>query len=307
MDFLPMLSRFAYLSQNKLRHPIEVKTNQPLAAYSAMRTAGIAEAVAFPADVKDLSFLVTFLSENGIDFILLGKGTNTLFASDRYKGLIVSTERINSIRLEGVKITAGAGVSLARLCRFAAEAGLSGLECFYGIPGSVGGAVAMNAGAFGASFSDLSPISRILTEEGEEKTILPEEHAFSYRNSRFLCEPQPILLETEFLLTPSCRLDVYGAMDRYMAMRREKQPLEYPSLGSVFKRCEEGYPAKLLEDAGLKGFSLGGASVSEKHAGFIVNKGGASGADVLSLVEYIETLIYQKYKIRLVPEIRIVR
>ena len=307
MDFLPVLSRFVRLSQNKLRHSIEVKTNQPLAAYSSMRTEGIAEAVAFPSDTRDLSFLVSFLVENGIDFIVLGRGTNTLFASNRYKGLIVSTERINFLRLEGTKIVAGAGVSLARLCRFAAEAGLSGLESLYGIPGTVGGAVAMNAGAFGTSFEDLSPLSRILLPEGEEQNISSEEHGFSYRSSRFLGSPLTVLLQTEIVLTPSCRLDVYRAMDGYMSKRREKQPLEYPSLGSIFKHCEGAYPARLIDDAGLKGVSLGGASVSEKHAGFIVNKGGASGVDVLSLIEYIETVIYQKNKIRLVPEIRIVR
>lgn len=307
MDFFTVLPRFIRSSQNKLCHSIEVKTNQPLAAFSSMRTAGIAEAVAFPSDIKDLSFLVSFLVDNAIDFIILGRGTNTLFASERYKGLIVSTERINFVRVEGAKIVAGAGVSLGRLCRIAAEAGLSGLEALYGIPGTVGGAVAMNAGAFGTSFEDLLPTSRILSSAGEEKTILSDEHGFAYRSSRFLDREPSVLLETEITLTPSCRLDVYRAMDDYMAKRREKQPLEYPSLGSVFKRCDAAYPAKLIEDAGLKGFSLGGASVSEKHAGFIVNKGGASGEDVLSLIEYIEMLIYQKNKIRLVPEIRIVR
>ena len=307
MDFLTVLPRFIRSSQNRLRHPIEVKTNQPLAAFSSMRTAGIAEAVAFPSDTKDLSFLVSFLVDNDIDFVILGRGTNTLFASERYKGLIVSTERINFIRVEGDKMILGAGVSLGSLCRVAAEAGLSGVEALYGIPGTVGGAVAMNAGAFGTSFEDLLPRSKILLPTGEEKTVFSEEHGFAYRSSRFLEQEPCVLLETEISLTPSCRLDVYRAMDGYMAKRREKQPLEYPSLGSVFKRCGDAYPAKLIEDAGLKGFSHGGASVSEKHAGFIINKGGASGEDVLSLVEYIEAVIYQKNGIRLVPEIRIVR
>ena len=262
MDFLTVLPHFIRSSQNNLCHSIEVKTHQPLAAFSSMRTAGIADAVAFPSDTKDLAFLVSFLADNDIEFILLGRGTNTLFASERYRGLIISTERIHSVRVEGTKIVAGAGASLGRLCRIAAEAGLSGLESFYGIPGTVGGAVAMNAGAFGGSFADLLPRSKILSPEREEKTISAEEHDFGYRSSLFLRSESSVLFETEISLTPSCRLDVYQAMDDYMAKRRNRQPLEYPSLGSVFLRCGDVYPAKLIEDAGLKGFSLGGASVS---------------------------------------------
>ena len=307
MDFLSELQDFILFSQNRLRHTVELKTEQPLAAYSSMRTGGIAEAVVFPETPTDLSLLLWFLFEKKVKFTLLGRGTNTLFATKRYEGLIISTERMNRVRVEGDTLIAEAGVSLITACRLAAKAGLSGLEPLYGIPGSVGGAIAMNAGAFDRTISDLMPVSLAVSAEGKTLLLSTEDHGFSYRNSRFSSDPYTAVVETRLCLTPACRGEIYQKMDAYMTARREKQPLEYPSLGSVFKRFEGGYAARLIEDAGLKGASHGGARVSEKHAGFIVNAGGAEGEDVLLLMEYVQSEVYRRTRIRLQPEIKIVR
>ena len=217
---------------------------------------------------------------------------------------MISTARLRCIRVEGNTLYAGAGASLNACANAACEAGLTGMEFAFGIPGSVGGAVFMNAGAYGGE------ICQILTEsicydgkDGTVKTLLADEHHFGYRHSVYRDHPDRIVLSASFALQPGDKTAIRAMMDDLMSRRMSKQPLEYPSAGSAFKRCEGRFTAQMIDEAGLKGFSIGGAQVSEKHAGFIINRGGATSADVRGLIAHIQRELKKRFEVDICPEI----
>lgn len=274
---------------------INYQTNEPLNIHSTFKIGGNAEVFAVPSSEIQLSVLVELCSEYGVRFFVLGKGSNILFDDSGFDGVVISTSRMTQIRADGDRVTAQCGASVTRLAAFCEENSLTGLEFMYGIPGSVGGAVYMNAGAYGGEIS-FSLVETVYfdVKSAEIKTLSAKDHRFGYRTTAFQWNNW-VILSSVFQLEAGDRNEISAKMEDYLTRRRDKQPLEMPSAGSTFKRCEGAYTGQMIEEAGLKGYRIGGAQVSEKHAGFIVNAGGATSKDVLELVAYVQKVILEKF------------
>lgn len=276
---------------------------EKLSSHTTFRIGGDASLFVSPADEDQLIGVISYLEKNGIRYFLLGKGSNVLFDDAGYDGAVVSTSKLDKISVCGNEITAQCGASFTYLASVAAENSLSGLEFAYGIPGSVGGAVFMNAGAYGSETAAVLKSSRYLDiSDCTVKTLPLEEHLFGYRDSVFR-HRRFIHLSSVFALQAGDKAQIRAYMNELMQRRRDKQPLEYPSAGSVFKRYPGRYTAQMIDEAGLRGLSVGGAQVSEKHAGFIVNKGNATSSDVIALVGKVREAIRDKYGIEIECEI----
>ena len=274
-----------------------------LSSHTTFRIGGDASLFVSPADEDQLIGVISYLEKNGIRYFLLGKGSNVLFDDAGYDGAVVSTSKLDKISVCGNEITAQCGASFTYLASVAAGNSLSGLEFAYGIPGSVGGAVFMNAGAYGSETAAVLKSSRYLDISDCTVNTLPlEEHLFGYRDSVFR-HRRFIHLSSVFALQAGDKAQIRAYMNELMQRRRDKQPLEYPSAGSVFKRYPGRYTAQMIDEAGLRGLSVGGAQVSEKHAGFIVNKGNATSSDVIALVGKVREAIRDKYGIEIECEI----
>ena len=274
-----------------------------LSSHTTFRIGGDASLFVSPADEDQLIGVISYLEKNGIRYFLLGKGSNVLFDDAGYDGAVVSTSKLDKISVGGNEITAQCGASFTYLASVAAGNSLSGLEFAYGIPGSVGGAVFMNAGAYGSETAAVLKSSRYLDiSDCTVKTLPLEEHLFGYRDSVFR-HRRFIHLSSVFALQAGDKAQIRAYMNELMQRRRDKQPLEYPSAGSVFKRYPGRYTAQMIDEAGLRGLSVGGAQVSEKHAGFIVNKGNATSSDVIALVGKVREAIRDKYGIEIECEI----
>jgi len=278
--------------------------DEMLCEHTSFKIGGPAKLFVIPETVDELYFTYTSADRLGVRCYVLGKGTNILFDDEGFDGVILSTLKLDSVKCEGEKIICGAGYSLTGLSRFALDNELSGLSFAFGIPGSVGGGVYMNAGAYNGEISSVLESSLYLdTSDGELHVLPADNHEFGYRYSSYKAHPERIILETTFSLKHGHADEIKAEMDDFMTRRRTKQPLEFPSAGSVFKRYPGRYTAQMIDEAGLKGASIGGAAVSEKHAGFIINKGGATCRDVLSLVELIKDTIISKFGIDIECEI----
>ena len=278
-----------------------IKENVPLSSYSTMRVGGPASYAAFPKNGNELSALIAEAHENKIRYIIVGNASNIVFSDRGFDGLVIFTTAMRSVQWEGNSVIAECGASLTGLSAAATKKGLSGLEFAFGIPGTVGGAVYMNAGAYG------SQISAVLTESTylQGTDILQrtaEEHLFGYRTSIYR-STDDIILSAKFTLTPKNSEEIVLQAQKNMDSRKSKQPLEYPNAGSVFKRPEGAFPGALIEQAGLKGFRIGGAEISEKHANFIINRGGATADDILRLTEAVQKEVYRKFGILMETEI----
>ena len=275
---------------------------EKLSSHTTFRIGGDASLFVSPADEDQLIGVISYLEKNGIRYFLLGKGSNVLFDDAGYDGAVVSTSKLDKISVCGNEITAQCA-SFTYLASVAAENSLSGLEFAYGIPGSVGGAAFMNAGAYGSETAAVLKSSRYLDiSDCTVKTLPLEEHLFGYRDSVFR-HRRFIHLSSVFGLQAGDKAQIRAYMNELMQRRRDKQPLEYPSAGSVFKRYPGRYTAQMIDEAGLRGLSVGGAQVSEKHAGFIVNKGNATSSDVIALVGKVREAIRDKYGIEIECEI----
>ena len=281
--------------------------NEPLCDHTSFRIGGPARLFAMPKTVEQLAHLLQFAAQNGLKYAVIGNGSNLLAPDEGYDGLVIRTpEQAPCWDEEQSTVTVASGWSMTRLSAEAAQRGLTGLTFAQGIPGTVGGAVVMNAGAYGGQIADTLVSSRCLTPQGI-RTLTAEEHKLSYRHSVYAENPGWVCLEATFRLTPGDKEAILAEMADYAQRRRDKQPLEWPSAGSTFKRPEGYFAGKLIEDAGLKGFTVGGAQVSEKHAGFVINKGGATCADVLSLMEQVSDIVFEKFGVRLEPEVKILK
>ncbi len=283
---------------------LEIKENVLLSDYASFRIGGMADLVLHPKSTTDLIESVKALKEAEYPFRVFGNASNLLFSDEGYRGAVIFTTAMQNCTVEEKRITADAGVSFTALAVKARNHALSGLEFAYGIPGTVGGAIYMNAGAYGGSVSDHLISSVCYDPKTNEvfEIVGTDAHAFAYRHSIYM-ENGCIILGGTFDLV-SGDTDAIGAkMKEYMDSRRSKQPLEYPSAGSVFKRPEGYFAGKLIEDSELKGYSIGGAQVSEKHAGFIVNRGGATAEDVSNLIEHIQKEVYSRFGVHLETEI----
>lgn len=283
---------------------IQVTGNELLADHTSFRVGGRAEVMAFPQSVGQLRDLLLFTGRESIPTALLGAGTNVLAPDEGVEGLVICTKNcLCGIRQNSsTEIEAQCGVTMARLATFACQLGLDGLTFAHGIPGTVGGGVYMNAGAYGGEIAQVAKCTTMMYYDGSTQTFTGDEQGFSYRHSRF-ADGDGIVLSTVFSLTPADPLWIKARMAELAEKRRASQPLEYPSAGSTFKRPAQGYAAALIDQAGLKGVSFGGAAVSEKHAGFVINKGGATAADIRQLMAYIRQKVEEATGILLEPEV----
>jgi len=286
---------------------VEIKENEPLAKHCSFRIGGPAAAVLLPRSAEELAALCRFLRRRGEAPLLIGNGTNVLFPDEGLDRLVIKTCRnVGAVSVSGTRISAECGATLASVAAAARDAGLAGLEFAHGIPGSVGGGVVMNAGAYGGELKDVITQTDYLDENLELRTLRGAEHGFSYRHS-VLSERGGVALRCVFELSAGDTAEITGKMQELMEKRRASQPLDMPSAGSTFKRPAGGFAAALIDEAGLKGFSVGGAQVSPKHAGFVVNTGGATCGDVLRLMEHIQTTVLARSGIELEPEVRVIR
>ena len=286
---------------------VEILENENMSGHCSFKIGGPVRAYIAPKDIWDMSKVFYYLHMNNIYPFMLGKGTNILIPDEGLDICVVSTENLQGIRMGETENTiyAEAGVSLARVAQFAQQNGLAGLEFASGIPGSVGGGTLMNAGAYGGEMKDVieSVVVYYLPDQALCE-VKGEDCGFAYRHSNFE-QAMCAILGVVFKLTPDEPEAILARMNEMNEKRRKSQPLDMPSAGSAFKRPVGGYAAALIEEAGLKGYSVGGAQVSEKHSGFVVNKGGASYDDVVELMEQVRRIVHEKSQITLEPEIRI--
>ncbi|QHA01190.1 UDP-N-acetylmuramate dehydrogenase [Dehalobacter restrictus] len=282
-----------------------IEKDYPLKKLNTWRIGGMTELAVWPRDTEELVSVIDGCRKNNIPFLLLGRGSNVLLPDNGFKGVVIVVTAMNSIRWHGEEVTAEAGYSLMRLAREAGEIGLSGLEFACGIPGTLGAAAAINAGAYGGKIGDLVKKVSVLTAEGKIEIIPKDQIAFGYRSSSLL-EKECIVLECTLSLHPGDQAVIQAQMQGLMAKRKEHQPLEYPNAGSVFRNPAGDSAGRLIEQAGWKGRRLGDAQVSEKHANFIVNRGNASSTDILTLIQVIQTDVSEKFDIQLETEIRVI-
>ena len=284
----------------------QVLTDESMARHTTFRIGGNADVFVLPASIEELLAVLKLTKRYSVPLTVLGNGSNVLVRDGGIRGAVVSFGKpFSYIEMEGAHIKAGAGAMLGTVSLFAANHALSGLEFAVGIPGSLGGAVFMNAGAYDGEMSQVISEVTAVTPEGEIRRYRTKEMDFSYRHSVFQ-QNGHIICEIELTLRESKAAAIQGKMAEFTRRRMEKQPLDKPSAGSTFKRPPGFFAGTLIDEAGLKGFTVGGAQVSGKHAGFVINKGGATAADVLSLIEEIQRRIEEKNGIRLTPEIRII-
>ncbi|MBQ2325785.1 MAG: UDP-N-acetylmuramate dehydrogenase [Clostridia bacterium] len=274
--------------------------------HSTMRVGGIAKRACFPDTVEDLCKAVWECSMENEKFIIVGNCSNIVFPDEGYNGTVIFTYKLKGITVEGTRLTALCGEKLTAVAKAAADASLAGLEFAYGIPGTVGGGVFMNAGAYGGEIKDCLSSVRVLDLNGEISMLPAESLELGYRHS-ILMEKDLFVLDATFDLVRGDREQIKSKNEENMRKRSDKQPLDMPSCGSAFKRPEGHYAGALIEQCGLKGFSIGGAQVSEKHAGFIVNTGDATAADIENLIKHIQNTVFENTGVTLTPEIRILK
>ena len=285
---------------------LELRMEEPMEKHTSFRIGGPAEVMAFPKTAEELREILKVSALLDCKPAILGAGTNILAPDAGLRGLVICLKNCEDSmeQLDDTHIRISAGVSMARAAVFAANLGLSGLEFAHGIPGSVGGGVYMNAGAYGGEICQVCQSVDVMDMAGNLQTLSCREMEFSYRHSR-LEGTGGIVLSTVFMLTPKPAEEIRGVMQELMNRRRSSQPLDLPSAGSAFKRPVGGYAAALIDGAGLKGYQVGGAAVSKKHAGFVVNLGGATAQDVKQLLCDVSERVWKDTGIQLEPEIRI--
>ena len=289
---------------------IEFEENVDGKRLCSFHVGGNVRLVVKPQKAEQLVALYAFLNENNIKNILLGRGSNVLISDEGFEGAVVLLSELSRVDFDITDdncVIAGAGTSMLKLASFAQQNGLTGLEFAHGIPGSVGGGVYMNAGAYGGEISSvLKSCLAFDIATGEIFIAYSKQCNFSYRHSVFMENKDLIVLFATFELKKGNPEEIKAKMDEYRAKRQASQPLEYPSAGSTFKRPEGHFAGKLIEDCGLKGYTVGGAQVSEKHAGFVINRGGATCDDIKKLVEHIQKTVKEKFDVSLECEIEFV-
>lgn len=281
-----------------------IRVDEEMKNHTSFKTGGCADVFVTPGNTREAADIVRLLLAHDIQFTVIGNGSNLLVSDKGYRGVIVCMSRgTDHINVSDTGITAGAGALLSRTAAAAYENGLTGLEFASGIPGSVGGAVVMNAGAYGSEMKEVISSVKLFDEKSKDiVTLSVDEMEFGYRTSIVKKHPY-VVLEAVFDLQHGIREEIKAKTDELAAARRAKQPLEYPSAGSTFKRPEGHFAGKLIEDAGLKGYSVGGAMVSDKHCGFVINRGGATSGEILELIKQIRQKVYDLSKVCLEPEV----
>lgn len=286
---------------------LELREREPMARHTTFRIGGPVRLMAMPRSEGEVLACLREAERAQVRLVVLGNGSNLLAADGEIPCFAVLLTGLDALERTGEReIWAGAGVSLARLASFAAQEGLAGLEFAHGIPGTLGGGVLMNAGAYGGEMVQVVKEVAAAGRSGGVETVPAEQCGFSYRRSAF-SDGERVILGAKFHLEPDDPAAIRGRMDDLARRRKEKQPLEYPSAGSMFKRPAGHFAAALIEQCGLKGLTVGGAQVSEKHAGFVINRGGATCADVLALVDQVKERVLQQTGVELEMEVRVLR
>lgn len=281
-----------------------VYRNEPMRKHTTFRIGGPADFYLCPHSAKEIQKAVEICQEDGLPYFILGNGSNLLVSDHGYRGVVIQLwKNVSDILVEGCLIRAKAGASLAKIAGEALEEGLTGMEFAAGIPGTLGGAVVMNAGAYGGEMKDILKEVLVMDKQGEIFTLKKEELHLGYRTS-IIKEKGYIVLAAVLELKPGDRKEIKEKMDELKQKRVEKQPLDMPSAGSTFKRPEGYFAGKLIMDAGLRGFSVGGAQISEKHCGFVVNTGKATANDVLTLIREVQNRVLDKFGVELETEVK---
>ncbi len=284
---------------------MDIKLNEPLSQYSYTKVGGKADALVFPQTKQEVQQMIEWVETNQVPLTILGNLSNLIVMDGGIRGVVMILTRMNQIQVEGETVIADAGASLIETTQVARDHHLTGLEFACGIPGSIGGAIFMNAGAYGGEIKDLPLEIETLTRTGKFKTYSTQTAQFGYRHSIFQ-DNHEVVLQVKFQLEPGEIDLIQSEMDRLTELRTSKQPLELPSCGSVFKRPEGHFTGKLIQDAGLQGYRIGGAEISKKHAGFIVNVDHATATDYIELIQFIQHRIWELYQVQLEPEVRII-
>lgn len=285
----------------------KVKYNEKMSKYTTMRVGGPCDCVVFPDEISKIKEVIDFCKNENITFFVIGNGSNLLVKDEGIHGVVIKLgHRFSKIELDGEYILAYAGATMPALSQLAKKNSLKGLEFACGIPGTIGGGVKMNAGAYGSQISDILYEVTYMDEKEEIKTIKNKDCSFGYRKSIFTINSNYVILSAKFKLERGNIDEIENKMKENSLARKAKQPLEYPNFGSVFKRPEGYFVGKLVDDAGLRGYKIGGAQVSTKHTGFIVNVDNATCKDVLDLIGYVQTTVYNKFNVKLTPEVIII-
>lgn len=283
----------------------EVRLNEPLAAHTTFQIGGPCDAMVFPETPEAFAAVLRRCFANGLDYFVLGKGSNVLVSDAGIRGVVIASERLERLVVDGERVAASAGLSLINVSKACAELGLSGLEFASGIPGSIGGACYMNAGAYDGEMRDVIESVTVLDENGDVHEIPASEMRFSYRHSRLKDEPL-ICLGITMQLHHGDKAEILAKIRELSERRASKQPLELASAGSTFKRPTGYYAGPLIIDAGMQGQCVGGAQISTKHAGFLVNTGGATADDVITLIHEVQEAVLKKFDVRLETEVRFI-
>jgi UDP-N-acetylmuramate dehydrogenase len=285
----------------------KVKRNELLSQHTTMKIGGPADIFIEPSSLENIQKVMTFLKDRQIPWRAIGRGSNLLVSDKGIEGVVIKLgSGLDHLTINDSTITVGGGHSLVSLSTLISKKGLSGLEFASGIPGSVGGAVYMNAGAHGSDISKILTKAHVLFEDGSIEWILNDEMEFTYRTSVLQKKRPGIVLEAEFQLSKGDRTAIVSQMQKNKDYRKETQPWNFPCAGSIFRNPLPNYAGKLIEDAGLKGFQMGGAKISEMHGNFIVNAGNATANDVLDLIQYIKDTILNLYGIKMETEVEII-
>ena len=281
-----------------------VLLDEPMKKHTTFRVGGNADYFVMPKTTEEVKGVVALCQKENLPYYILGNGSNLLVGDIGYRGVIIQIyKEMNVITVDGDRICAQAGALLSKVGSVALEAELTGFEFAAGIPGTVGGAVVMNAGAYGGEMKDILASATVLTCDGEVLKLTNEELELGYRTS-VIAKKNYIVLEAEYQLERGNKAAIRARMDELKLQRVTKQPLEYPSAGSTFKRPEGYFAGKLIQDAGLRGFQVGGAQVSEKHCGFVINKGEATAADIVELMRQVSEKVFQEFGVALEPEVK---
>ena len=280
-------------------------TDEPMSRHTTFRTGGPADIYIEPSGVEELKQVLDICREENVAYTIIGNGSNLLVGDGGYRGVLISFGKpFAQVTIEGAQVRTGAGALLSAVAKQVLNASLTGFEFAAGIPGTIGGAVVMNAGAYGGELCQVLREATVLTPEGEVKTLPAEELELGYRTS-CIQKNGYIVLEAVLQLQPGNADDIRAVMDALASKRREKQPLEYPSAGSTFKRPEGHFAGRLIQDAGLRGFRVGGAQVSEKHCGFVINLDHATSADILSLCRQVQEKVKAQFGVELELEVKL--
>ena len=294
-----------YEKLRRISAPGQLLRDEPMSGHTTFKVGGPADLMFFPENADQICGAISAARAHGVETLVMGNGSNMLVRDGGFSGLaIVLGDRFSDVRVEGDILIAQAGAPMARVASAAQQASLTGLEFISGIPGTLGGGCAMNAGAYGGQLSDVLIDAQVLLG-GDVRTMSREEMQMGYRTTLPLREGG-VVLSARFQMKKGDGAAILALMKELNARRREKQPLNFPSAGSTFKRPEGHFAGALIEQAGLKGLSVGGAQVSDKHAGFIINTGGATAADIIALIERVQDEVERAFGVRLEPEVRII-